>query len=110
MKEVQQIEASNMTNVARFVTATAASLFILASAGAANERPALPPTNPFLMKGSFYPMVHWNSAATDVTSQSAWIGERTVKPEQVKWLPIPPSSIGTAHYPYPGGEHALFIS
>lgn len=99
-----------MKNLLRVATATATSLFLFASVGAANEKPALPPTNPFLMSGSVYPMVHWNPAATDVTSQGAWIGDHTVKPEQVKWLPMPPSSIGTAHYPYPGGEDALFIS
>ena len=62
------------------------------------------------MAGSLYPIVHWNSAATDVTSLSPWIGDHVVQAKQVQWLPMPPSSIGTAHYPYPDGEQALIIS
>ena len=29
--------------------------------------PMLPPPNPYLMAGSFYPQTHWNSANSDVT-------------------------------------------
>lgn len=62
------------------------------------------------MPGSIYPMIHWNSAATDVTTAPAWVGNHVVKPEQVKWQPMPPSSVGAAHYSYPGGEQAMILS
>jgi hypothetical protein len=81
-----------------------------ANAASAEETPNLPPTNPFLMAGSIYPMVHWNSAATDITTVPAWVGNHVVKPEQVQWLPMQPSSIGAAHYPYPDGEQAMILS
>ena len=56
------------------------------------HKPNLPPPNPFLMPGSIYPMIHWNSAATDVSTAPAWVGNHVVKPEQVKWQPMPPCS------------------
>jgi hypothetical protein len=81
-----------------------------ANAASAEEKPNLPPSNPFLMSDSIYPMIHWNSAATDVTTVPAWVGNHVVKPEQVQWLPMQPSSIGAAHYPYPDGEQAMILS
>ncbi len=81
-----------------------------ANAASAEEKPNLPPSNPFLMSDSIYPMIHWNSAATDVTTVPAWVGNHVVKPEQVQWLPMQPSSIGAAHYPYADGEQAMILS
>ena len=71
--------------------------------------PMLPPPNPYLMAGSFYPQTHWNSAASDVTPLPAWLGNHVVGKDQVQWIPAMPA-LGSAHYPYPGGEQAMFIS
>jgi hypothetical protein len=62
------------------------------------------------MQGSIYPMIHWNSAATDVTGARAWVGDHEVQSDQVTWQPMPPSNVGAAHYPYPDGEEAFFVS
>jgi hypothetical protein len=74
------------------------------------RRPSPATPNPFLVQGSTYPMIHWDSAATDVTTASGWVGDHVVQPEQVKWQPMPPSSVGAAHRPYPDGEEAFFVS
>jgi hypothetical protein len=87
-----------------------AVILMISNVASAQHKPNLPPPNPFLISGGIYPIIHSNSAATDVTTASAWTGNHVVKPDQVKWLPLPPSNVGAAHYPYPGGEQALFIS
>jgi hypothetical protein len=69
----------------------------------------LPPNNPALIQNSHYPSVHFNSAQTDVTRLPAWIGNWTVEPSQIRWLPGA-AFIGTAHIPYPDGEQALFFA
>jgi len=68
------------------------------------------PVNPFLIQGSVYPMVHWNSASSDVSDIATWEGNSKITKDQVQWIPIPPSNIGMAHYPYPNGEEAIFLS
>jgi hypothetical protein len=70
-----------------------------ANTASAEEKPKLPPSNKFLMAGSIYPMVHWDSAATDITIVPAWVGNHVVKPRQIQWQPMAPASIGAAHYP-----------
>lgn len=69
----------------------------------------LPPTNPFLIQNSIYPAVHFDSGQTDVTELPAWTNSVTIESGDIKWLPCVPF-IGTAHLPYPNGEHALFFS
>jgi len=73
------------------------------------ERHALPPGNPFLIQNSVYPTVHFDSAQTDTTKLPVWLGESTIEPSQVQWLPGL-TTIGTVHRPYSGGEHAVFFS
>lgn len=73
------------------------------------EKPALPPNNPYLIQDSLYPMTHFNSAQTDVTSLAAGTDDWTVKPSQTRWLPGV-ALIGTAHIPYPDGEQAIFFA
>jgi hypothetical protein len=73
------------------------------------QRPALPPNNPYLIQNSVYPSIHFNSAQTDTTTLPVWRGNLTIKPSQVDWLPGV-TTIGTVHRPYPKGEHAVFFS
>ncbi len=68
------------------------------------------PVNPFLIQNSIYPMVHWNSASSDVTTIKTWEGNSKITEDQIQWMPMPPSNVGMAHYPYPNGEEAIFIS
>jgi len=70
---------------------------------------ALPPNNPYLIQNSAYPSVHFNSAQTDVTTLPVWRGDSTIEPAQVQWLPGV-TTMGTAHRPYAGDEHAIFFS
>lgn len=74
-----------------------------------NKKYALPPNNPYLIQDSLYPMTHFNSAQTDVTSLAAGTEDWTVEPSQTRWLPGV-ALIGTAHIPYPDGEQALFFA
>jgi len=76
----------------------------------ASQKSNPPPAHPFLMANSVYPMIHWNAQATDVTSIESWTGNHKVSPQQVQWIPMPPSNVGAAHYPYPDGEQALIFS
>jgi hypothetical protein len=69
----------------------------------------LPPNNPSLIQNSVYPSVHFNSAQTDVTELAAWTDDVTIDSSQTTWLPGV-AFIGTAHIPYPDGEHALFTA
>jgi hypothetical protein len=64
-------------------TAVVAGILLITNLASAEHKPTLPQTNPFLMPDSIYPMIHWNSAATDITSISGWTGSQVVKPEQV---------------------------
>jgi hypothetical protein len=73
------------------------------------DRHALPPNNPFLIQDSVYPMVHFDAAQTDATMLPSWQGVSTVEPSQIDWLPGV-TTIGTAHRPYPLGEHAMVFS
>jgi hypothetical protein len=83
---------------------------LLGSAPAfSQDRPALPPNNPFLIQNSVYPSVHFDSAQTDTTTLPVWRGDSTIQPSQVQWLPGV-GAIGTVHRPYSGGEHAVFFS
>jgi hypothetical protein len=70
---------------------------------------ALPPDNPFLIQNSVYPSVHFNAAQTDATTLPVWQGDVTIEPSQVDWLPGL-TTIGTAHRPYPSGEHAIVFA
>jgi hypothetical protein len=74
-----------------------------------NQAYSLPPNNPFLIQNSRYPMTHFNSAQTDVTQLSAWMGDWTVELSQTSWLPGV-AFIGSAHLPYPDGEQAIFFA
>ena len=69
----------------------------------------LPPNNPFLIQNSVYPLVHFDAGATDTTTLPIWPGDSTLEPSQVQWLPGL-TTIGTAHRPYAGGEHAIFFA
>jgi hypothetical protein len=69
----------------------------------------LPPKNPYQIQNSVYPVVHFNSASTDVTELPAWKGNWQLNPSQVTWLPGV-AFIGTAHLPYADGEHALLFA
>lgn len=69
----------------------------------------LPPNNPSAIQNSIYPSVHFNAAQTDVTSLPAWTDDATLDAGDVSWIPSV-AFIGTAHRPYEGDEHALFIS
>jgi hypothetical protein len=91
-----------------FLTLAAGSAFGAAKPSSQKSNP--PPAHPFLMANSVYPMIHWNAQATDVTSIESWTGNHKVSPQQVQWIPMPPSNVGTAHYPYPDGEQALIFS
>ena len=77
----------------------------------ANDAPrhALPPNHPFLIQKTVYPLVHFNTGATDTTTLPSWSGDSTLEPSQVQWIPGL-TTIGTAHRPYPSGEQALVIS
>jgi hypothetical protein len=90
--------------------AFACAILLLGSSLAfSQDRPALPPNNPFLIQNSAYPSVHFNSAQTDVTTLPVWQGETEIEPSQVDWLPGV-TTMGTAHRLYSGGEHAVFFS
>lgn len=39
---------------------------------AEQDRPALPPVNPFLIQNSVYPSVHFDPAQTDTTTLPVW--------------------------------------
>jgi hypothetical protein len=88
-------------------------LCCLGACGAADDqsqqRPALPPNNPYLIQNSVYPLVHFDAGATDSTTLPIWSGDSTLEPSQIKWLPGV-TTIGTAHRPYSGGEQAVFFS
>ena len=73
------------------------------------DRSALPPNNPFLIQNSVYPSAHFDSAQTDTTTLPVWLGDSTIEPSQVDWLPGF-THIGAGHRPYPGGEQAVFFS
>ena len=73
------------------------------------QKYTLPPNNPYLIQNSLYPMTHFNSAQTDVTSLAAGTDDWTVEPSQTRWLPGV-AFIGVAHITYPDGEQALFFS
>ena len=81
------------------------------NAGAKNETTtwALPPTNPYLMQNSVYPVVHFNASSTDVTPIESWTGSFELSPSQVTWIPSV-ASVGAGHYAYPDGEDALFVA
>jgi hypothetical protein len=70
---------------------------------------ALPPNNPYLIQNSVYPLVHFDAGATDTTTLPVWSGNSTLEPSQVQWIPGV-TTIGTAHRPYSGGEHAIFFA
>jgi hypothetical protein len=72
-------------------------------------RHELPPNNPYLIQNSVYPMVHFDVGATDTTTLPSWPGDSTLEPSQIQWIPGV-TTIGTAHRPYPGGEHAIFFA
>jgi hypothetical protein len=44
----------------------------------------LPPTNPYLMENSFYPVVHFNAGATDASPFPNWEGDVTISAEDVR--------------------------
>ena len=69
----------------------------------------MPPVNPYLIQDSVYPSVHFDPAQTDATTLPIWPGSSTLEPSQVQWLPGL-TTIGTAHRPYKGDEHAIFFS
>ncbi|MGI9342223.1 MAG: hypothetical protein ACR2QV_05200 [Gammaproteobacteria bacterium] len=73
------------------------------------RRHALPPNNPFLIQNTVYPMVHFDTGATDTTTLPSWPGNSTLEPSQVDWIPGV-TTIGTAHRPYASGEHAIFFA
>ena len=100
----------------KLITSIVLACVVVLGAGAQEQqssfsqpRHALPPNNPFLIQNSVYPSVHFNSAQTDVTTLPVWRGDSTIEPSQVDWLPGV-TTIGTAHRPYPGGEHAIVFS
>jgi hypothetical protein len=70
---------------------------------------ALPPNNPFLIQNSVYPATHFNAAQTDTTTLPVWLGDSTLEPSQVQWLPSL-TTIGTADRPYSSGERAIFLA
>jgi hypothetical protein len=72
-------------------------------------RHALPPNNPFLIQNTVYPLVHFDTGATDTTTLPSWSGDATLEPSQIEWIPGL-TTIGTAHRPYPSGEQALIIA
>ena len=69
----------------------------------------LPPTNPYLIRNSRYPSVHFNPAQSDATSLPSWNTSQTIREENIKWLPWV-TFVGTAHRPYEGGEEAIFVA
>lgn len=90
------------------LTLVLAAVFAVAQANA-QDRAALPPTNPYLIQNSVYPSVHFDPAQTDTTSLPVWKGETKIEPSQVQWLPGV-TTIGTVHRPYGNGEHAILFS
>ncbi|QSP93320.1 hypothetical protein LPB19_08725 [Marinobacter salinisoli] len=70
----------------------------------------MPPKNPFLIQDSFFPMVHYNSAQTDVVENSYGGGGRVVKPEEVNFQPGGMGNPGLAHRRYQDGREAICVS
>jgi hypothetical protein len=93
-------------------TLTLGAILLFLSIGSsviAQDRPALPPNNPFLIQNGVYPSVHFDSAQTDTTTLPIWKGSSKIQPAQVQWLPGV-GSIGTVHRPYLSGEQAIFFT
>lgn len=71
---------------------------------------SFPPQNPYLMGGSVYPCVHWDSTASDSTPLRVWRSDRVVDESEVDWIPSTPHNMGMGHRPYEDGEEAVLFS
>ena len=69
-----------------------------------------PPSHPFLMADSVYPMIHFDAAQTDYTALPMWTGNETIDPSRIAFAPTGIGNIGLSHRTYPNGDEVVFLS
>ena len=70
----------------------------------------LPPSHPYLIEDSVYPMIHFDSGQTDRRDADMWMETFSVDPEDISFLPTGIGNIGLAHRTYPNGDQIVFMS